>query len=123
MDSWFGALEEALCWSTIVADAVGRQPAVFDVGGGWPHDDFAEILVPSLGQLREIITKALPSAKRVLLEPGKALSTPTAVLLASILEVRRRPRIRAGLDVVVNASIADLPMHDFFAHRIILRRC
>jgi len=111
---WLELFDEALEWAHAIVDVVGKGPAVFDVGGGWHHTDFVEVLLPSLGALQAKVRQSLPSVHRMILEPGKAVLARTALLVSRITEVRPLPE--DSLDVVVDASIADLPMAALYAH-------
>jgi diaminopimelate decarboxylase len=115
---WFELLDEAIEWAGAIAEVVGAGPALLDMGGGWHREDFLEILLPSLSSLQGKIRRALPSVERVILEPGKAMLTCTAMLVSDVLEVRRLQDDKC--DVVVDASIADLPMAALYAHPAVL---
>jgi len=115
---WFELLDEAVEWARAIADVVGAGPALLDMGGGWHREDFLEILLPSLSSLQAKIRRALPSVERVILEPGKAMLTCTAMLVSTVLEVRELDDDK--WDVVVDASIADLPMAALYAHPAVL---
>ena len=115
-DAWWTLLMDVLQWARRIADLVGRPPAVLDVGGGWHSDDFNDLFLPRLDVLHEAVRAQLPSVTRVLLEPGKAVSERAGATVASILECRRAAD---GADVVIDASIADLPMALSQPHRIL----
>jgi diaminopimelate decarboxylase len=58
----------------------------------------------------------LPEVERIVIEPGKAVSQSSAVLVTSVVETRAS---KSGHDVVVDASIADLPTAGLQPHRIL----
>jgi diaminopimelate decarboxylase len=118
---WFERAGEAVEWTRLIAELVGRPPQLFDLGGGWHHEDWEAILLPALVNLQTLIRAAIPGVERVVLEPGKAISGPSAILRTHVLEVRERED-GAELEVVVTASIADLPMATLNPHSIILVR-
>lgn len=68
--------------------------------------------------LQARIAQAMPGVDRILLEPGKAVASDTAWLASRVVEVRA-----GGADgvseVVVDASIADLPMAAHYAHHVL----
>ncbi len=119
---WNELVEEALSWAVVIADALNRSPIVFDLGGGWHPDDFRELFLPSLGQLQAKVRTLLPEVERVIFEPGKAVAAPTGALPATILEVRERAEPPGSVDVLVDVSIADLPMAALYAPRMELVR-
>lgn len=119
---WAEVAEEAMTWAGVLANALGRPPALFDLGGGWHADDFDELFLPSLGRLQAQLQRLLPGTERVVFEPGKAVAGLTAVLRATILEVRSRTEPAGATDVVVDVSIADLPVAPLYAHRMLLVR-
>jgi diaminopimelate decarboxylase len=115
---WLELFDEALEWARSITDVVGEGPVMFDVGGGWHHADFVELLLPSLGALQAKVRQTLPSVQRMILEPGKAALARTALVVSRITEIRSLPE--ESLDVVVDASIADLPMAALYAHPTIM---
>ena len=115
---WRDLVEHALSWSEVLADVSGAAFSTFDIGGGWHSDDFRDQFIPSLPALQSRIANALPSVKTILLEPGKAVAADTAWLATRVLEVRACKQVGAA-DVVVDASIADLPMASLDAHRVV----
>jgi diaminopimelate decarboxylase len=118
---WFELIEEAIVWVRAFTISVGRAPKLLDVGGGWHHEDFHEILLPSLRYLQDHVRSALPSVEAIILEPGKAVSTMTASMLCEITEVRTTSTPR-GLQVVIDAAVADLPMAPLYAYAVTLYR-
>jgi len=60
----------------------------------------------------------LPHVRQIFSEPGKALAQPSMALAMQILEIRKSG---AYSDVVVDGSIAELPMYFFYPHRILSR--
>ena len=115
---WNDLVEHALKWADALARASSVAVSVFDIGGGWHADDFLDLLVPILPALRSRIARAVPSVDTILLEPGKAVAADTAWLATRITEVRSRDLPEAG-EVVVDASIADLPMARLYAQRVL----
>lgn len=119
---WGDLVEHALVWSQALAGASGINLSIFDIGGGWHQDDFAHQFLANLPSLQTRIARALPDVETLLLEPGKAVAADTAWLVTRIIEVRQHASHRDG-DIVVDASIADLPMAALYAHRVVhLRR-
>jgi diaminopimelate decarboxylase len=115
---WNDFVEHTLIWGHALGQASGAAFSVFDLGGGWYPDDFSDQLIPMLPSLQTRIVQALPSIETVLLEPGKAVASNTAWLATRVLEVRSRDPA-GDSEVVVDASIADLPMVAHYAHRVL----
>ncbi len=63
------------------------------------------------------VQEFLPHVKQIVSEPGKALAQPSMALAMRILEIQDFPGI--ATDVVVDGSIAELPMYFFYPHRIL----
>lgn len=115
---WNDLVEHTLTWGDALAQASGSAFSVFDLGGGWYPDDFSGQLIPMLPALQTRIAEAMPSVDAILLEPGKAVATNTAWLATRVIEVRSRAA-HGDSEVVVDASIADLPMVAHYAHRVL----
>jgi diaminopimelate decarboxylase len=116
---WWEVMDEVLHWSEVIKALVGRGPQLFDVGGGWHAQDFFGQLLPALDELHARVRRALPGVEQIVLEPGKAVCSPTSVLVTEVTEVRQRGHGPA-VDVVVDASVADLPMAALYPHRVLL---
>jgi diaminopimelate decarboxylase len=115
---WKDLVEHALVWAGALAQASGAAFSVFDIGGGWHPDDFLDLLIPILPALQSRIAGAMPSVDTILLEPGKGVATDTAWLATRVTEVRSR-ELHDAREVVVDASISDLPMAGLYAHRVL----
>ena len=116
--SWKNLVEHTLVWADALAQASGAAFSVFDLGGGWHPDDFRDQLIPILPALQARIAQAIPSVDTILLEPGKAVAADTAWLATRVLEVRSC-ELGGASEVVVDASISDLPMAVLYAHRVL----
>jgi diaminopimelate decarboxylase len=114
-------VEEAVFWTVAVSDSVGRPPNSFDVGGGWHQQDFVDTFLPHLGRLQADVSAVLPTVDTIILEPGKAISSSTAILFTRVMEIRRNePPL--GAEAVVDASIADLPLARSLARPVLMVR-
>jgi diaminopimelate decarboxylase len=118
---WFEMVEEVINWTASIAECCTRQPSTLDIGGGWHYQDFNEVILPWLSRLQSRVVAALPSVKRVILEPGKAITAGTAILVSRVVEVRGAGTTEQ-MDVVVDARIADLPMSSIYPHPILMVR-
>ena len=109
----FSLLHEAAA----LEEFTGRRFQLLDLGGGHHPDDAEQVLSESLPELLEAASAKLPSLRWVILEPGKALVEPCAVVISTVLEVRRRGE--GFREAVVDASIAELPLIDAYPHRFV----
>ena len=119
--AWWELVESTADWAHRISKLTGRPVTVFDVGGGWHHEDFLgedESFLGEVGRLHELVKSRLPSVEMIVFEPGKAISAPSYVLVAKVTEIRA-PTEDGGRDIVVDASIADLPMACLSAHPLI----
>lgn len=114
---WRDFVEQALVWADALAEASGGDFSVFDLGGGWDVDDYQNLFMPMLPDLQRRIARFIPSVDKIILEPGKAVATETGWLVTRIIEVRSHEPNDLR-EVIVNASIADLPMANLYAHRV-----
>ncbi len=114
-------------WRQIVASAIdvareierrtSAKVTVFDVGGGKTPVEFDQSLAAGdfAWLLRETVA-ALPSAHAIFAEPGQAVVTPCAFVVAPVLEIRR---CNGVTDVVVDAGYPDVPQIRSFPHRVL----
>lgn len=115
---WRDLVEHTLVWADALTQASGVRFSAFDLGGGWHPDDFLDLLIPMLPSLQSRVVRAMPSVDTILLEPGKAVAADTGWLVTRVIEVRSCNQ-RDTKEIVVDASIADLPMAAHYAHRVL----
>ncbi|MCA1658914.1 MAG: hypothetical protein LC627_06430, partial [Verrucomicrobiaceae bacterium] len=65
------------------------------------------------------IRAALPNVRQIISEPGKAIAQPSMALAMRVLEIQEMAEDET--EAVVDGSIAELPMHFFYPHRILGR--
>ena len=113
-------------WSAEVAtflqtvDLLSRRlgpPAVLDFGGGW-HPDDTELTADRLGDAVRTSTTVSASTE-IIVEPGKSLTQDAGVLVCRAL-LRREPS--ACPDIVVDATLGDLPEAAYRVHTVTLLR-
>jgi diaminopimelate decarboxylase len=117
IDQWWHLFETMLRWCSSIEALSGRTIETLDVGGGWFPDDWH---VDSNEQFARAIASTkeyLPYVKEIISEPGKALAQPSMALAMRILEIQEMPG--GAQEVVVDGSIAELPMYFFYPHRIL----
>lgn len=116
---WWRLYESMLNWCTSIEALSGRIVQILDVGGGWFPEDIHLFSPEKLREAVQIIPEFLPNVKRLFFEPGKALAQPSMAVAMQVLEVRDT---EAGIqDIVVDGSIAELPMYAFYPHRILFK--
>jgi diaminopimelate decarboxylase len=116
---WWHLYESMLRWCRSIESLTGRQIECLDVGGGWFPDDWHG---DADDQFATAVTRArefLPHLKQIVSEPGKAMAQPSMALAMRVLEVQE---FEGGVkEVVVDGSIAELPMYFFYPHRILTK--
>jgi diaminopimelate decarboxylase len=117
---WKHLFDSMLHWCRVIRKLSGREIELLDLGGGWFPDDAQSSEGAMFREAIQAISDQLPSVRKVITEPGKALAQPSTALAMQILEVRRMSDDRC--EAVVDASIAELPMHFFHPHRILYKR-
>jgi diaminopimelate decarboxylase len=110
------------CFQLVLQEAAdlqvetGRPIECLDVGGGWNPSDWSRVC-GSMRDTAKSIRSRLPSVSRFILEPGRAIAQPSMALVCRILETRHDEE----REVVVDASIAELPEARNFPHRPLWR--
>ncbi len=120
VERWLRLFQSTLHWCGAVQAMTGRAFASLDLGGGWAPDDWTTFLTNGLPQAVAAVRAQLPDVKELFLEPGKALAEPAMALAMRILEIKE-DREGGRTEVVVDGSVADLPMGQFQPHRILHR--
>ena len=115
---WFDTVEATLEWGRRLQDATGRAIRCVDLGGGWQPDDFDAVLLPRLADLLARCRDELDELEVVVIEPGRALVQPLCVVESSVLELRGGTGAR---EVVVDASLAEVPRAPVYPHRVLSR--
>lgn len=113
--TWHQLAEHFLTAVGLLCDRLRGRPVVVSFGGGWHPDDWTSFLRGEFPELVAACRRRLPMVRRIVLEPGKALSQRSMCLLTRVLEVRRS---RTGTELVVDASVAELPDVKSHPHRI-----
>ena len=116
---WWHLFESMLKWCSSIEALGGRTIEVLDIGGGWFPEDLAKDSGDRFRKAISLIPEYLPHVKRILSEPGKAIAQPSMALAMQILEIRNA--YGETREVVVDGSIAELPMYFFYPHRILSR--
>ncbi len=117
-ETWFQTVEATLEWGRRLQELSGRPIGCFDLGGGWQPDDFDAVFLPRLGELVARCHAELDALEVIVLEPGRALLQPLAVVETTVLELRERAGVR---EIVVDASLAEVPRCVWYPHRLLSR--
>jgi len=116
---WWRLYESMLTWCRSIERLSQRSIECLDIGGGWFPDDWHDKSPDKLKNAIDLAHNSLPNLQEIISEPGKALAQPTMALAIRLLEVAEHKD--AICDVVVDGSIAELPMHFVQPHRILHR--
>ncbi|MFL6468458.1 MAG: hypothetical protein ACJ72Z_10925 [Pyrinomonadaceae bacterium] len=119
LGQWQHLFRSMLQWCGSIEALSGRVVECLDVGGGWFPEDIQQNNGHEYQQMVGLIPEYLSGVKEVIFEPGKALAQPTMALAMSVLEIRRY--MNDSCEVVMDGSIAELPMYFFYPHRIAVR--
>ncbi|HEY0111585.1 MAG TPA: ATP-grasp domain-containing protein [Allosphingosinicella sp.] len=117
---WWHLFESMLKWCKAIESLTGRTIEILDMGGGWFPDDWHSDDESKFAKAVETVRAMLPNVRQIVSEPGKAMAQPSMALAMRILEIQEHEE--DYVEAVVDASIAELPMHAFQPHRI-LRQC
>ncbi|HEY0043072.1 MAG TPA: ATP-grasp domain-containing protein [Allosphingosinicella sp.] len=117
---WWHLFESMLKWCRSIEQLSGRTIEILDMGGGWFPDDWHNHDDDRFAKAVERMKAALPGVRQIVSEPGKAMAQPSMALAMRILEIQEHED--DYVEAVVDASIAELPMHFFQPHRM-LRQC
>lgn len=116
---WWHLFESMLRWCGSIEALGGRIIETLDIGGGWFPEDLQKNSGKKFRKAIGMIPEFLPNVKQIFSEPGKSLAQPSMAVAMQILEIRNA--FGEAKDVVVDGSIAELPMYFFYPHRILCR--
>jgi diaminopimelate decarboxylase len=114
---WWHLFESILRWCGSIEALAGRRIECLDMGGGWFPDDWHEGADEQFKKAISSVREYLPHVTEIISEPGKALAQPSMALAMRILEIQEFKN--NFKEVVVDGSIAELPMYFFYPHRIL----
>jgi diaminopimelate decarboxylase len=117
---WWHLFESMLRWCRSIERLSGRTIEMLDMGGGWYPDDWHEDGVSKMARAVEMVRATLPAVRQIASEPGKAMAQPSMALAMRILEIQEHEE--DYVEAVVDASIAEIPMHFWQPHRMV-RQC
>jgi diaminopimelate decarboxylase len=117
INQWRHLFQSMLRWCASIEALTGRVIECLDIGGGWFPDDWHEDSDAEFRKAISSVRENLPNVREIISEPGKALAQPSMALATRILEIQEFSDGRK--EVVVDGSIAELPMHFLYPHRIL----
>jgi len=117
---WWHLFESMLRWCQSIEKLSGRRIEMLDMGGGWYPDDWHEDQISKIARAAEQVRTMLPGVRQIASEPGKAMAQPSMALAMRILEIQEHEE--DYVEAVVDASIAEIPMHFWQPHRMV-RKC
>jgi diaminopimelate decarboxylase len=114
---WRHLFESMLRWCGSIEALSNRVVECLDIGGGWFPEDIHRQESPIYSEIVATVPKYLSGVTQLISEPGKALAQPSMAVAMSVLEIRNY--LGKYSEVVMDGSIAELPMHFFHPHRIL----
>ena len=115
--AWREVVASSIEYARYIERKSGAKITAFDVGGGKTPVEFDQsVAAGDFAWLLRETTAALPYAHAIFAEPGQAVVTAAAFVVAPVLEVRRAA---GATDVVVDAGYPDLPQIRAFNHRVL----
>jgi diaminopimelate decarboxylase len=117
---WWHLFESMLKWCRSIQRLTGRTIEMLDIGGGWYPDDWHSDETTKFAKAVELVRAMLPEVRQIASEPGKAMAQPSMALAMRILEIQHHEEDH--VEAVVDASIAELPLHFWQPHRMV-RKC
>jgi diaminopimelate decarboxylase len=117
---WWHLFESMLRWCRSIEKLTGRTIELLDMGGGWYPDDWHADETSKIAHAVELVRAMLPGVSQIASEPGKAMAQPSMALAMRILEIQEHEEDH--VEAVVDASIAEIPMHFWQPHRMV-RQC
>jgi diaminopimelate decarboxylase len=119
VNQWWHLFESMLRWGSSIEALTGRLVKLLDIGGGWFPEDFCQDAGVRFNEAVQRVPSFLSAVTQIITEPGKALAQPSMALATQILEIRRTSGKPS--EIVVDGSIAELPMYFFHPHRILVQ--
>ncbi|MET0752791.1 MAG: ATP-grasp domain-containing protein [Pyrinomonadaceae bacterium] len=116
---WWHLFESMLRWCGSIEALAGRVIETLDIGGGWFPEDLQKNSGEKFRKAVGMIPEFLPNVRQIFSEPGKALAQPSMAVAMRILEIRNFGE--GASEVVVDGSIAELPMYFCYPHRILYK--
>jgi diaminopimelate decarboxylase len=117
---WWHLFESMLRWCCSIERLSGRTIEMLDIGGGWYPDDWHGDDTSKMAHAVQTVRAMLPGVRQIASEPGKAMAQPSMALAMRVLEIQEHED--DYVEAVVDASIAELPMHFWQPHRMV-RKC
>jgi diaminopimelate decarboxylase len=116
---WRDLCEDLIRRGLSIQLETGCEIVAFNAGGGWKPDEFDRELPADAHWLIGRLRAALPSVRRLIIEPGQAIATPVESIVTTVLEVRRR----AGrIEAVVDLGYGDWPSQHAYNHGFAVAR-
>lgn len=115
--NWDYIFKDFVSWCASLEHLAKMKVTLIDLGGGWFPDDADMFLFEALNEYTQVAKAQLEQLREIIIEPGKALVQSCMILVTSILEIRNLGDTR---DVVIDSSIAELPMVKYQPHRLLI---
>jgi len=116
VERWFKIYKSIVKYARLLESITGKRVNVLDIGGGWSPKSFDTKFLPRLNELISYAYDNLGGLEEFLMEPGRALVEPGGCLITRVIDVRNYSQHK---DVVVDASIAEMPLALMKPHAIL----
>jgi len=117
VERWMHSLQSLLLWCQTIQRVTGVPVRHLDLGGGFFPADLEHLDFP---EIQETVRLALPEARAIYFEPGRALTQDGEALVSRVLDVRKDSDGDLS-EIVVDACIAELPLAQAYRHRVFFR--
>ena len=118
VERWMEGFQALLLWCRSIEHLSGRPVRYLDLGGGFYPGDLESM---DLAEIQASVADMLPRVNEIYFELGRALTQQSEALISRVLDVRKDPKNKKTLEIVVDASIAELPLARNYPHRVFIR--
>ena len=112
VERWWSLYGSVVRWCQSIESVCHRSIGCLDLGGGWFPDDWDTFFIPQMDEALSVASRSLRDLRTVIIEPGKALAQPSMALITRVIDYRQ-----SSNEVVVDGSVAELPMAAIYPHR------
>ena len=117
IERWSQSGRQFLKLAREIGSRIGRPIACLGLGGNWYSEDWLFALKGAIAQWSGRAADEMFGVLDVLVDSGEAFSQPARCVITRVLEVRKE----FVQEVVVDASIRELPRAAHFPHRVVWR--
>lgn len=111
---WSESFQSVLTWCHSLEQLTQVKVEYLDLGGGFFPQDFKDL---NFSVVQECTAQWLKNVKGIYFEPGRALTQDAEILVSRVLDIRHSAKGKIK-EIVVDASVAELPLAHNYPHRI-----